>query len=561
MKSRLAFASVFTLGLLLAFVGTILAIIMYATHRIDWVALVALTVLINVASWIFSPYIQDLILRWFYKAETLEWPEFQSRWPNVAIAVERTCTRNKIPLPRIRIIDDGNPTAYCFGSGTWNARLVTTTGLFNYCNEEEVIGVFSHELGHIYNGDFILMTLAATLLTLLYETYVILSSGKQKRGGSSDARSRLAWAGYLAYIMYIVGTYLVLYLSRTREYLADRFSAEQTRNPNALAMALVKVAYGIAAAPDSAKSKRLLASTRALGICDYRTADTAGSAYARFVTGGGGTAVEADGAAAAPSRAPQHVERVFLFDLFNPWATIGELNSTHPLTGKRVQRLMEYAKQSGMAPCFDFSMTEYEGQMLDRGRMRRNFAREVLIYFAPHIGFVLGIVCALVSAPGAALAAPLLGLGLGWSLQGLYRYPSGAAEPTSVFDLMCDPYASPVRGRLVYLDGTVIGRAAAGNPVGEDVMLQDQTGFITLNYESWLPIIGNLWFGWRTVKRLMDQHVSAVGWFRRYTRAYVDLNSLESTGGRYESYTRFWGLYRGPLFIAFALLVMAGLAR
>src|SRR5512140_1164320 len=100
MKSRLAVASVFTLGLLLGFVGTLLLIIMYTMHRIDWVALIALTVLVNVASWLFSPFIQDLILQWFYKAETVEWPVFQSRWPNVAAAVQHVCTRNKIPVPR-----------------------------------------------------------------------------------------------------------------------------------------------------------------------------------------------------------------------------------------------------------------------------------------------------------------------------------------------------------------------------------------------------------------------------------------------------------------------------
>jgi Zn-dependent protease with chaperone function len=552
MKARLAFASLFTLGMLCAFVGTILLLAMYWGGRINGVMLIALTILVNVVSWLVSPFFQDLVLRYFYSCETVEWAEFLRRWPKLARVVQTTCARHKIQVPAMRIIDDGNPTAYCFGSGSWNARLVATKGLFRYLDEEEVAAVYCHELGHISNGDFVVMTMAATLCTLLYELYVIFTRSR----GKSDKKGQLVWVGYVSYIFYIIATYLVLYLSRTREYLADRFSAEATRNPNALAMGLVKVAYGIAAAPDTEKSKRLLASTRALGIYDYKVADTTGGAYARLFSDEGGVAV-AGGSAQLEGRAT-HVERVFLFDLFNPWAKIGEFNSTHPLTGKRIRRLMEYCQEFGVAPHYDFSLASYEGQMLDRGRLYKNFAFEVGIYFGAWIGFALGLVAAYASATPQAIFAPLLGLGLGWSLKGLYGFPGGKAEPTTVFELMCDPYASPVRGRLVYLEGAVIGRAHAGNPVGEDMMIQDKSGgLITLNYESWFPVFGNLWFGWKKVKDLIDQPCAAFGWFRRYTVAWVDLSKLNAVTGSIESYTRFWGLYRGPLFIILALLLMA----
>jgi Zn-dependent protease with chaperone function len=553
MKARLAIASLFTMGVLVAFVAAILLIALYWGGMINGVMLIALTVFVSAVSWLISPFVQDLVLRWFYSCEQVDWPEFVRRWPGLAGVVEKTCKRAGIPVPAMRIIDDGNPTAYCFGSGAWNARLVATRGLFRYLDEDEVAAVYCHELGHIANGDFVVMTMAATLCTVLYELYVIFSRGK--KGG--DSRSRLVWVGYLSYIFYLIATYLVLYLSRTREYLADRFSAESTRNPNALAMGLVKVAYGIAAAPDSAKSKRLLASTRALGLYDYKVAGATGGAYARLFAGEGGVAV-ANGSAAQPKGSAPAVERVFLFDLFNPWAKIGELNSTHPLTGKRIRMLMEYCKEYGIGPRFDFSLVSYEGQMLDRGRLYKNFGLELVIYFGAYIGFALGLVAAAWAQTGPALFAPVLGLGLGWSLRGLYGFPGGKAEPTTVFELMCDPYASPVRGRLVYLEGAVVGRAQAGSPVGEDMMLQDTGGgLIALNYESWLPLLGNLWFGWRQVKKLIDQPCAAFGWFRRYTRAWVDLKRLNALTGSIESYTRFWGLYRGPLFIVIALLLMA----
>lgn len=104
----------------------------------------------------------------------------------------------------------------------------------------------------------------------------------------------------------------------------------------------------------------------------------------------------------------------------------------------------------------------------------------------------------------------------------------------------------------------MVGRAAAGNPVGEDMILQDsEGGLIALNYKSWFPVLGDLWFGWRKVKALMEQPVAAFGWFRRYTRASIDLNRMDALTGPIESYVRFWAVYRGPLFILIALLIGA----
>lgn len=559
MKARLMFASLFTMGVLLGFVATIILSVMYFTGAINGVALIALTIVFNILAWLVSPFIQDLVLRWFYACEAVEWPDFEQRWPALAKSIEMTCAKHKVPIPRMRIIDDGNPTAYCFGSGPWNSRLVATKGLFRYLDENEVTAVYFHELGHIVNRDFIVMTIAATLLTVLYELYVILTKMKKR----DNNKNPLPMIGYISYIFYVIGSYLVLYLSRTREYMADRFSAEETRNPNWLAMGLVKVAYGIAAAPDTEKSKRLLASTRALGLYDYKSADATGSAFSRIATGGVAVAEPPATASATATGAAERVERVFLFDLFNPWAKIGEINSTHPLTGKRIKKLMDYCQEFNLAPKFDFSLVSYEGQMLDHGRLYRNFAREVLIYFAPAIGFVLGLAAAVTATvgaqPGPVLIAPLLGLGLGWSIQGLYRFPGGAAERTTVFELMCDPYASPVRGRLVYLEGQIVGRLQAGSPIGEDFKLQDRTGLMAINYESLIPVLGNLWFGWRRLANLMNGQVSAIGWFRRYTTAFVDLNQMKAANGTIESYTRFWGLWRGPVFIVLALLLMAGL--
>jgi len=68
-----------------------------------------------------------------------------------------------------------------------------------------------------------------------------------------------------------IGIYLLLYLSRTREYLADSFSAGRVE-PRHLASALIMIAYGIVAIEDTEATQSLLRSTRHLGVIDVKNA-------------------------------------------------------------------------------------------------------------------------------------------------------------------------------------------------------------------------------------------------------------------------------------------------
>lgn len=81
--------------------------------------------------------------------------------------------------------------------------------------------------------------------------------------------------------------------------------------------------------------------------------------------------------------------------------------------------------------------------------------------------------------------------------------------------LMSDAAASPVRGQPVRLEGKAIGRVQAGFIAGEDVIFQDKTGLMAVDFRSMLGVIGNLFAGWKRVPQHLDQPGSATGWFRR----------------------------------------------
>jgi Zn-dependent protease with chaperone function len=172
--------------------------------------------------------------------------------------------------PRIGLIPDRNPTAFTYGLLRSNARIVVTEGLFEFLSEDEARAVVAHELGHIVNRDFILMTMAGMLVQILYQVYAATA-----RSGSSDKKGRGAIVGVGALIGYYIGLYLLLFLSRTREYLADAFSAGRVE-PKPLASALVKIAYGIVTVDDTEATQSLLRSTRHLGVIDVKNAGPLG---------------------------------------------------------------------------------------------------------------------------------------------------------------------------------------------------------------------------------------------------------------------------------------------
>ncbi len=516
------FASLVTFGLLIGMViGCVLAA-MVSLGEVNFGLAVALTLIINLAIWLISPWLSDLTLRWFNRLEFLDDATVKERYPGVHRLIHQVADEYRFTAPRIGFIPDRNPTAFTYGLLRSNARIVVTQGIFEFLTEEEQRAVVGHELGHIVNRDFILMTMAGMLVQILYQIYAALA---RSSNSSSDKKGNAALIGLAALVAYYIGIYLLLYLSRTREYLADAFSARLVA-PKELASALVKIAYGIVAVEDTEATQNLLRSTRHLGVVDVKNA--------RY------TGLLAESAAQSPGSAAE----AMLFDCFNPWAALIQLNSTHPLTGRRILRLGAIAKAKGESfAAYDIEAAAARAQ-LSRAGLRGQFLFELTLFAAP---VVLGILAAILGAWQVAPAAIAVGVLLTLPV----RYPPGAPSGTTVMALMSDPRASPVCGRSVSLEGKAIGRVAAGFVAGEDVVFQDKTGLLAVDFRSMLGAIGDLFAGWKRVPQHLGKPGTVTGWFKRSMGGYLVLTELKTTAGTLRARPLFWQ-------IVLSLAVIAG---
>jgi heat shock protein HtpX len=107
-------------------------------------------------------YATDLVLR-----ATRARPVPREREPDLWRTVENLCIGAGLPLPRIHVAEAPAPNAFATGLDPGRASLVVTRGLLQLLDRRELAGVAAHELAHIGNHDTRLTTVLAALVATL----------------------------------------------------------------------------------------------------------------------------------------------------------------------------------------------------------------------------------------------------------------------------------------------------------------------------------------------------------------------------------------------------------
>lgn len=161
--------------------------------------------------------------------------------------VENMAMVARVPMPRIFIINDPSPNAFATGLKPEKAAVAVTTGLLDRLSREEVEGVIAHEVAHIKNYDVRLSTVTLALVSVIAIMSDIGSRMLFFRsiGGRRDQNQNpifLIIGLVLLVLAPLIAMLINMAISRSREFLADASGAELTRNPDALASALEKIA-------------------------------------------------------------------------------------------------------------------------------------------------------------------------------------------------------------------------------------------------------------------------------------------------------------------------------
>ncbi len=520
----LVFATIFTLSsLTIMLLGIVIMTFLYSTEGGGGVNLyfsLGIVIVINFIFWLIGPFFVDLLQRFTYKIKQITFDELENKHPKSAQIIKQVTDKYGYKIPILKIIEDQNPTAYTYGSGRYNARIVLSEGLFHYLTEEEVATVVAHELGHITRRDFIVMSVASTLLQSLYTIYLFLARTK----GKGNSKSGLAQIGQVAYIFYFIGQYILLYLSRAREYGADEFAIKETKNPNGLSSALLKISYGIAIETKKKDDNGLIKGTQALGISNLKSADQISSL----------SQAQDENNFNLPSL--EILSRILAFDFVSVWAKISEFFSTHPLTGKRIRRINSFCQELNQQPFIDFTLIENQ---IDQHKKDAHsaFFKDLFVWIFPFFGIIILIISMIVLIQndsfiwawyGAVAGICVFFFGGIWKIK--YKYPTinENSADKGYLALMQDFTASPIRGKPAIMEGSAVGKGVSGSYFSEDFLLGTSSGIVFCNYQSIIPFFGNLFAAFGKIKKLIENKckVQVTGWFFRKNTQWLDLSKV-----------------------------------
>ena len=150
-------------------------------------------------------------------------------------------------MPKVFLIEADYMNAFASGYSEKSAMVAITRGLLEKLDRDELTAVMAHELSHIRHMDIKLTLMASVLANITMILIDVLfwnalfSGNDNDREGGGSRNALFMVIIILRYVLPMITVLLMLYLSRTREYMADAGCVELMRNNEPLGRALMKI--------------------------------------------------------------------------------------------------------------------------------------------------------------------------------------------------------------------------------------------------------------------------------------------------------------------------------
>lgn len=147
--------------------------------------------------------------------------------------VEQLSRKAHLPdMPQVGVYESIEVNAFATGPTKRRALVAVSRGLLNKMNQAETEGIIAHEITHVANGDMVTMTLiqgvvnAFVMFLARVLAYVVSGLGKDRRQGGGSYATYMIMVFVFEIAFMILGSLVIAWFSRFREYRADKGGAE-----------------------------------------------------------------------------------------------------------------------------------------------------------------------------------------------------------------------------------------------------------------------------------------------------------------------------------------------
>ncbi len=215
----------------------ILAVLGVKMNGASMAVLLLTSAIFGFAGSLISLFLSKTIVKKSMGVEVITNPSSQAeKW--LVNTVAGLAAKKGVKMPEVGIYQANEMNAFATGWNRNDALVAVSTGLLDKMEQDEIEAVLGHELSHVANGDMVTQTLLQGVVnTFVYFISFVLSSiianalanRDSENSSSSGLGSTIVYhavASLLQVVFGILGTMVVMWFSRWREYHADRGSAQ-----------------------------------------------------------------------------------------------------------------------------------------------------------------------------------------------------------------------------------------------------------------------------------------------------------------------------------------------
>ncbi len=161
------------------------------------------------------------------RVQVIEQPRNETeRW--LLATVRRQAEKAGVRMPEVGIFDHPVANAFATGANKNAALVAVSSGLLQGMNREAVEAVLGHEMSHVCNGDMVTSALIQGTINSFVIVFarIIASLLSRNRNGRGSFGAYFAVYMVLQVVLGFLGSMIVMWHSRHREFAADRGGAE-----------------------------------------------------------------------------------------------------------------------------------------------------------------------------------------------------------------------------------------------------------------------------------------------------------------------------------------------